>query len=136
MELDCYLTADVEHVTDAITWWHEHHAIYPCLSRMALNYLSVPGMHYTTSLTSVLLLTALLATSIDVEHLFSRGQLLLSHVRSCLSVNSTWALLCLGTWSHLGLVKNEDILKVGMLPEVDNEDETEGDIGLDLVSST
>ncbi|KIM53583.1 hypothetical protein SCLCIDRAFT_74190, partial [Scleroderma citrinum Foug A] len=79
--------------------------IYPCLSRMALNYLSVP------------------ATSIDVECLFSHGRLLLSHVRSRLSVKSTRALLCLGAWSHLGLVKNEDILKVGTLPEVDNEDE-------------
>ena len=136
MELDHYLTADVEHITDAIAWWHKHHAIYPCLSRMALDYLSVSGMHYTASLTSVLLLTALLATSIDIEHLFSCGQLLLSHVCSHLSIDSTRALLCLGTWSHLGLVKNEDILKVGMLPEVDDEDETEGDIGLDLVSST
>ncbi|KIM58405.1 hypothetical protein SCLCIDRAFT_70127, partial [Scleroderma citrinum Foug A] len=79
--------------------------IYPCLSRMVLDYLSVP------------------ATSINVEHLFSCGRLLLSHICSRLSVKSTQALLCLGAWSHLGLVKNEDVLKVGALPEVDNEDE-------------
>ena len=48
-ELDCYLTADIEHVTDAIAWWHEHHTIYPCLSRMALDYLSVPGVHCIAS---------------------------------------------------------------------------------------
>ena len=72
-----------------------------------------------------LLLTSLLATSIDVERLFSRGRLLLSHVRSRLSVDSTQALLCLGAWSHLGLIKNEDVLKVAALPEVD-ADETEG----------
>ena len=78
---------------------------------------------------------SLLATSINVERLFSCGRLLLSHVRSRLSVESTQALLCLGAWSHLGLVKNEDILKVGALPEVDNEDETEGGIvHLDWVS--
>ena len=78
-----------------------------------------------------LLLTSLLATSIDVECLFSCGRLLLSHVHSCLSVDSTQALLCLGAWSHLGLVKNEDVLKVGALPEVDEEDEMEGGISLD-----
>jgi len=44
-ELNRYLTADVEHVTDAIAWWHEHCAIYPCLLRMAPDYLSVPGTH-------------------------------------------------------------------------------------------
>ena len=78
-----------------------------------------------------LLLTSLLATSIDVERLFSHGWLLLSHVRSRLSVDSTQALLCLGAWSHLGLIKNEDVLKVGVLPEVDEEDEMEGGISLD-----
>jgi len=130
-ELDRYLTTDIEHVTDAIAWWHEHHATYPCLSRMALNYLSVPGVHCTVGLTLFLLLTSPLATSIDVECLFSCGQLLLSHVRSRLSVDSTRALLCLSAWSHLGLVKNEDVLKVGVLPEVDDEDETEGGTNLD-----
>ena len=78
-----------------------------------------------------LLLTSLLATSIDIECLFSCSQLLLSHVRSHLSVDLTWALLCLGAWSHLGLVKNEDVLKVGALPEVDEEDGMEGGISLD-----
>ncbi|KIM58450.1 hypothetical protein SCLCIDRAFT_128197 [Scleroderma citrinum Foug A] len=38
MELNCYLTADIEHITDAIAWWYEHHTVYPCLSRMVLDY--------------------------------------------------------------------------------------------------
>ena len=42
-ELDCYLSTDVEHVTDALAWWHKHRAVYPCLVKMALDYLSIPG---------------------------------------------------------------------------------------------
>lgn len=45
--------------------------------------------------------------------MFSQGRLLLSHVRSRLSVQSTRALLCLGIWSELGLVKDSDI-KAGL----------------------
>ncbi|KIK91006.1 hypothetical protein PAXRUDRAFT_150538, partial [Paxillus rubicundulus Ve08.2h10] len=35
-ELDHDLKVEVEHVTDALAWWHESHAIYPQLSCMAL----------------------------------------------------------------------------------------------------
>ena len=48
-ELNCYLTTDIEHVTDAIAWWHEHRIVYPCLLRMALDYLSIPGTHFIFS---------------------------------------------------------------------------------------
>jgi hypothetical protein len=65
----------------------------------------------------------LIATSVDVERLFSRGRLLLSHVRSRLSAQSTRALLCLGFWSQLNLVKPEDVNKVTMLPDVEGEEQ-------------
>ncbi|OAX32671.1 hypothetical protein K503DRAFT_701687, partial [Rhizopogon vinicolor AM-OR11-026] len=55
--------------------------------------------------------------------LFSCGRLLLSHVRSRLSVQSTWALLCLGFWSQLNLIKPEDVNKVTMLPDVEGEEQ-------------
>jgi len=35
-ELDRYLAANVEHVTDALVWWHEHHVAYPRLSQNGL----------------------------------------------------------------------------------------------------
>ncbi|KAJ3498251.1 hypothetical protein NLJ89_g10242 [Agrocybe chaxingu] len=63
-ELRRYLDCDPEQVENVLLWWYEHRAVYPCLSRMALDYLSIP------------------ATSVDVERLFSCGRLLLSHVRS------------------------------------------------------
>ena len=66
----------------------------------------------------LILLVTLPATSIDVERLFSRGRLLLSHTRSRLSVSSTRALLCLGSWSLNGLVKDEDAMAVALLDEI------------------
>jgi len=52
-----------------------------------------------------LLMTNTTATSVDVERTFSQGRLVLSHLRSRLSVQSTQALLCLGVWSKMGYVK-------------------------------
>jgi hypothetical protein len=42
-ELQQYLETDPENVKDAIAWWHEHHATYPRLSQMAIDYLTIPG---------------------------------------------------------------------------------------------
>jgi len=57
-----------------------------------------------------------------VERVFSHGRLVLSHVRSCLSAQSTRAILCLGTWSLLGLVKDSDVKAAAQLSDVDGED--------------
>jgi hypothetical protein len=46
-ELDRYLSTDPEHVTDVLMWWTERHSQYPRLSRMALDYLSIPGKSRT-----------------------------------------------------------------------------------------
>lgn len=45
-ELDRYLSTDVEAVEDVIRWWVEHRGKYPRLSRMALDYLTIPGMYH------------------------------------------------------------------------------------------
>jgi hypothetical protein len=63
------------------------------------------------------------ATAVDVERVFSKGRLLLSHVRNRLSVESTRALMCLGEWSLLGSVKDCDIKAVTILPELDNDED-------------
>jgi len=63
---------------------------------------------------------------VDVERVFSRGRLMLLHVRSHLSVQSMRALMCLGYWSVLGMVKDSDIKAVTILAEVpasDKEDD-------------
>ena len=67
-----------------------------------------------------------LATSVDVERVFSKGRLVLSYVRNRLSVDSTRALLCLGAWIKLGLISKEDIETAAGLPDVmEGEEEAE-----------
>ena len=61
-------------------------------------------------------------TSVDVEWLFSHGHLLLTHVRSGLSSQSTRALLCLGLWSGLGLIKDKDVQIISCLADVVGDD--------------
>ena len=48
-ELDIYLSANPEQVgantsKDVILWWHERRGTFPRLHRMALDYLTIPGM--------------------------------------------------------------------------------------------
>ena len=45
-EIDRYLSSGVELVTDPLAWWHAQRGTYPQLSRMALNYLSIPGKFF------------------------------------------------------------------------------------------
>jgi hypothetical protein len=59
-----------------------------------------------------------IATSVEVERVFSQGRIVLSHLRGRLSVQSTRALMCLGVWSRLGYVKDSDIRAAVALPEV------------------
>ncbi|KAI4520073.1 hypothetical protein K525DRAFT_204563, partial [Schizophyllum commune Loenen D] len=42
----------------------------------------------------------------------------LSHVRSCMSVQTTQALLCLNSWYKNGLVENGDVLAVAREDDV------------------
>jgi len=42
-ELQRYLAVDVEDVKDGLVWWYDKRATFPRLSRMACDYLSIPG---------------------------------------------------------------------------------------------
>ena len=68
------------------------------------------------------LLNITLATSVHVEQVFSQGHILLSHICSCLSVQSACALMCLGVWSLMGYVKDSDIQAATVKPEVSGEE--------------
>ena len=79
-ELQCYLAVDVKDVKDALMWWHERRGSFPGLSRMARDYLSIPGEQFEILHLSKVL-NAPIATSVDVERVFSRGRLVLPYVR-------------------------------------------------------
>ena len=73
-------------------------------------------------------LTAPTATSVDMEHVFSKGRLVLSHVQNGLSVQSMCTVMCLSAWSRMGLVKDKDVMQAVRLPNVDgNEADLDSD---------
>lgn len=126
-ELAAYLAAAVENPEDgnALLWWKRNAATYPRLSRMALDYLSIPGAPHSCF---ILFIThPFKATSVDVERTFSRGRILLSHIRNKLSAQSTRALLCLGSWVPLGLIKTKDIMAVTVQQPTPEEEELTDD---------
>ena len=50
-ELERYLSSGrIKGVTDPIKWWHENQGSYPRLSRMAKDFLTIPGKDYIFSL--------------------------------------------------------------------------------------
>ena len=121
-KLDRYLTSNPEQVTDVCQWWYERRVAYPRLHRMALDYLTIPGAYFNevqlSSSNVLIFLVWKLATSDDVEQVFSQGRIVLSHLRSRLSVQTMRALMCLGAWSRLGFVKDRDIKAVVILPDI------------------
>ena len=99
---------------------------------MALDYLMVGFIFFFSEKIELIYL---LATSMEVEHVFSQGRLFLSHIRSRLSVQSTRALMCLGVWSKLGFITDSDIKAVVVvLPELIGKEEEELGIGYRISS--
>ena len=56
-ELDEYLRLPVENIKELLMWWMKNAHTYLVLSRMALDYLSVPGMSLLYIQKSILILT-------------------------------------------------------------------------------
>jgi hypothetical protein len=122
-ELDHYLAMDTEDVKDGLMWWYEKRVAFPRLSCMAWDYLSIPGMCTTIPESTLTLIFCPLATTVDVERVFSHGRLVLPHVRNRLGVESTCTLLCVGLWSSLGLVKDGHMKMSLCGDDVDEEDD-------------
>lgn len=87
---------------------------------MACDYLNVPGLSCYSYTCGIHYAHDYLATSVAVEWIFSCGRLLLSYIRNHLSGESTHALLCLGAWSHMGFMADEDLKAAVELEDVDN----------------
>lgn len=119
-ELVRYLNSPPEPITNALLWWHDRRKTFPNLSRMALDYLAIPGTYSRVPVLHVL--TFFSATSVAVERVFSTGRLLLPHVRNRLKGESARALLCLGSWSRAGLVHPSDARKAAVLEDLEGED--------------
>ncbi|KAJ3500316.1 hypothetical protein NMY22_g19294 [Coprinellus aureogranulatus] len=64
-----------------------------------------------------------LAASVEVEHLFSKGQILLNRLRNRISPLTTRSLPCPNPWSLEGLVVDSNILDAGKMADVKGEDD-------------
>ena len=91
---------------------------------MALDYLSIPGVHICAFMFGLMYSTDIPtpATGMQVERVFSKGRLMLSHVRSQLSAQTSRAMLCVGEWSRIGLVRSEDLKSAAALLDVESEE--------------
>lgn len=62
-----------------------------------------------------------------MERVFSRGRVLLSHVRNRMTAETTRAAMCLGIWSEHDLIDIGDLKAVTAQPEgEDGENDEEG----------
>jgi hypothetical protein len=89
-----------------IRWWLDRVADYPNLSKMALNYLIIPGVFfkYFYMLTASLSHSTSLATSVEAERAFSACTLALGKLRTHLSDDTFRAGLLLRSWHRAGLL--------------------------------
>jgi hypothetical protein len=80
-EMERYLMEPVvdPHV-DILAWWKGHTDAYPCLSRIARDYLAIP------------------ATSVPAERVFSGGDDPITKKRGLLKEDTIRACMCLGSW--------------------------------------
>lgn len=60
--------------------------------------------------------------SVDVERVFSKGRLILSHICNRLSVETTRALMCLGNWSKQGHIPDNVMKAASKLLDVKSTD--------------
>lgn len=77
------------------------------------------------------MIDSLIATSVDVERVFSHGRLLISHVCNRLTAQTCRAMICLREWGRLGLIDNDDLKVVTAMPEASGAEkntDTSGDV--------
>ena len=80
-ELEFYLLERVTMVTEPISWWKEHQHRFPQLSRMALEFLSIPAM------------------SDEVERVLSGTKLIQGLTRAGMGDPMVSMLQCLKSWA-------------------------------------
>jgi hypothetical protein len=117
-ELEDWLsTPIVKSAMDPILFWEGMSSAGSPLSRMALNFLSIPG-RYVLSIRCFFADQLPVATSTDVERAFSKGGLTVSRFRHSLSDASTRASTVLGSWAVLDeviphtVIPKDDIIEL------------------------
>ena len=97
-ELERYLKDSVVPTENPLEWWLMNRKVYSNLSKLGISVHLVMGMS-SSYVTHILFLTSYIASTVSVKCSFSRGQILISHLRNCLRSNTIRALMCFGDWS-------------------------------------
>ena len=104
-------TPALTHVSDGLSWWTAMIQTKHPLARMALDFLSAPGIISYLSSNNGSNNGSILATSTDVERAFSSGGLTVSKMRHSLSDESTRAATVLGSWCNFPqAIPRDDII--------------------------
>jgi hypothetical protein len=132
-KLDEFLAQPVEDVKDALGWWYKHRQVYPSLSRMARDYLSIPGEWPSRCVCAAVSNIVIQQRRPLLNGVFLRGRHLLHFTRSRLTASGLQAHLCLGSWGLHDLYRAENILGVVGLKKrklvSDEEKEAEAEAG-------
>lgn len=100
-------------VMDPIAWWVSMGAAGHPLARMALDFLSAPGMFSCKIIKDNADVVSIPATSTDVERAFSHGGLTVSKMRHSLSDKSVRAATVVGSWAGLpGAIPSSEITTI------------------------
>jgi hypothetical protein len=109
-DYDRYLsTPTAPSITNPFTFWKSQQQMYPHLSSMALDILSIPAM------------------SAGVERQFSQSKIMLTARRNRLHIDSLQAVECLKSWDKLQLSLPEIVVTGTWLEVVDEGDQLGGD---------
>ncbi|KIY62425.1 hATC-domain-containing protein [Cylindrobasidium torrendii FP15055 ss-10] len=91
-ELTRYLADARVETTEPLAWWVANKSLYPNLARMAIDFHTIP------------------ASSVAVERNFSRGRILITHLRNRLRAKTVQALMCLGDWLRQHVITMADVV--------------------------
>jgi len=116
--LDAYLNAPPDADTDPIKFWVSRldkpgEKVSPrgALARMGLDFLTAPGKPFIYLVHFIYSLTYTIATSTDVERLFSHGGTQVTKRRHNLSFETLRCLMILRSWFEAGLVPIDEVLE-------------------------
>lgn len=112
-ELERYLCSSLFDGIDIMSWWKSNTEVFPCLAKMARDYLAIPG------------------TSVPSERRFSASGDMISPKRNRLAADTIRATMCLHDWWKVDYAKEtRDWLQTELADdedEIEDEDAEEAD---------
>lgn len=107
-QLDRYLADSCIQTDNPLQWWIMNQKVYPDLVKLGISIHSIMGM-CSFIFSFPLLIDNYVVTAVPVERSFSRGRILIPHLRNRLRGPTIQALMCFGDWSRMDHVTNTEL---------------------------